>query len=258
MNVMIRLVHAEWHKLRSTRSSWLLAGITLAVTVLVSVLQLGLDTHAESGTLRWGRTAERFADPDAIADLVAIAPVIGLVVAIAGAIALPTEVRYRTITSSYLAVPSRTRLLAAKAVTVAVAGAVLALLVQAVVLGIAFAWLEAVGGDFAITAATVRILVLTPAATALTGVLGVGVGAILHQQVTAVLAVTGWIIVVEQLVAGLAPGLRPVLPFTGAITVLGAGGDDTVSAVRAAVTLTAYTAVAVVAGAQVFRRRDLT
>ena len=255
---MMRLIHAEWLKLRSTRSGWLIGGITVVVSVLVASLQLGLDTHAESGTLQWGRTAERFADPDAIADLVAVAPVIAMVVAIVGSIALPTEVRYRTITSTYLAVPSRPRIVAAKAITVAVAGAALAMLVQGAVLGISFVWLEAVGADFAITSDTARILVLTPAATALTGVLGVGVGAILHQQVAAVLAVTGWIIVVEQLIAGLAPSLRPGLPFTGAITVLGSGGDDTISAGRAAITLAAYTTVAIVTGTQVFRRRDLT
>lgn len=254
---MIRLVRAEWHKLRSTRSGWFLAAATLCMSVLVATLQLGLDTDAENGTLGWGRTAERFSDPDAIADLVAITPVIGLVVAIAGAIALPTEVRYRTITSSYLATPSRGRLLVAKTVAVALAACALACFVQLVVLGLAFVWLSAAGAPFAITAATVEILVLTPAVTACTGVLGVGIGAILHHQVTALLAVTGWIIVVEQLVAGLAPGMRPWLPFSGAITVLGAGGDDAISVTRAGVTLLGYTALAMVVGSSAFRRRDL-
>lgn len=255
---MIRLIQAEWLKLRSTRSSWLIAGVTVAVSALVAGLQLGLDTHADDGSLQWGETAERFADPAAIADLVAVAPVIGLVVAIIGAIALPTEIRYRTIAPTYLAVPSRRRIVAAKAITVAVAGAALAVLVQGAVLAISFVWLNAVGADFAITSDTALILVLTPAAAAGTGILGVGVGAIVHQQVAAVLAVTGWIIVVEQLVAGLAPSLRPILPFTGAITVLGAGGDDSISTARAAITLAAYTSVAIFAGTHVFRRRDLT
>lgn len=107
---MTALVHAELLKLRTTRTFAALVGAALALSLLVVVLRTTLDSglaEQDARSLFGGN-------------------ITGLFVLLLGAIGIAGEWRHRTIATSVLAAPDRVRLLAAKMLSYAAAGVVLA------------------------------------------------------------------------------------------------------------------------------------
>lgn len=122
---MLRLVHAEFVKLRTTQVwFWLL----LAGLALASVLTIG---PIASGAIKVSGD---------LADLFTGAATSYLPVFALGVLSVTTEYRYQTITPSVLTTPARWRLVTAKMITLLLVGAVYAALCILVQLAISLPW----------------------------------------------------------------------------------------------------------------------
>jgi ABC-type transport system involved in multi-copper enzyme maturation permease subunit len=217
---MITLIGVEFYKLRTTR---LLAGLTLAATALVglaTVLMLALGDQLGDGEV--GTIASE-ADLRSAVDVSTIAALFGLVL---GATAIPGEIRYRTMTPSVLATPKRSRVVLAKAVAYAIAGAALAIVVEVGALAVISGWRFATGESVPFGWSVVAVLALAPIVTGAVTAIGVGVGAAIPSQLGSVLVALGWAMVVEQLLSGLIDGVGPWLPVSGAAAAVAAADPE--------------------------------
>lgn len=184
---MTGLVSAELLKLRTTRTA---AGFLIA-TVLLTLLVHGV-TFATT----------EIGDARDLEDAFNGAGIATLLLLILGIVATTGEYRHRTITGSLLATPDRRRYLAAKLIAYVVTGALLGLVATAVTMAAGFPWLAArdqptdllSGGDYALLA------LRGMAAAGIAGAIGVAIGAIVRNQVAAVVGLLIYLFVVEGLV----------------------------------------------------------
>ncbi|MGH8876877.1 MAG: ABC transporter permease [Stackebrandtia sp.] len=196
-----------------------------------------------------------------------------LVPALFGATAVTSEYRHETITYTFLFEPKRHRVLAAKLLAYATAGAGYGV-ITAVSAAIALYGGSAVTGQTLGASPAQVAAVLTGLAAAMTvyTVLGVGVGALLRNQTATLLILGGYLYLVENALAVL-PGFQLVYPFlpggaTAALTessLLGQAAVEVTGQVTVVLTplagalvLTGYAVVAAAAAVAVPMRRDVT
>ena len=203
---MTALLHAELLKLRTTRTFVAFAALTIGSSVLIAGLVALLTEPTRDSVL-----FDVFAS-DTSSFLILVLAVIGI----------SGEWRHRTITSSLLAAPDRLRFLGAKAIAFAAAGLVLSVLTAitvavagTVVLSIRDLPLPALSE---VLAQSGRNAVLA----ALLGAFGVGIGALLRNQIAAVVSLLVLSFVVEPLILALAPHVGRYGPL-GALSVSAAG-----------------------------------
>ncbi len=181
-------------------------------------------------------------------------------------LAVTTDFRYGTITPALLFTPKRTQLLAAKAIALLRAGLVFGLLAFGIGAAIVFPILSSRGvatqldgGDIA------RVIAGGTAATALFAVIGVALGAVIRNQVGAIVTALAMAYVVEPLL-GFIPGVGDAIQkfglgglSSGAIGATGLHEDvKLLGQVPDLLVLAAYAAVLLIAGAVVLRSRDVT
>jgi hypothetical protein len=149
----------------------------------------------------------------------------------------------------------------AKLAAAGVAGLAIAWLSSAAVLAAGLPWLRAKGIEVAVAdpglAARVAGLAV---AVALFAVLGVGLAALLRNQMAAVIVgLLWWTQMIERLLVGVPhqPGLERWLPM-GAASALTRPGDGTLPMRAGALVLAAYGLVLALAGGRLVVRRDLT
>ncbi len=211
---MMTLVRVELLKLRTTRAA---AGV-LAAAIAISLLWSALEAS------RAGKTSA-VAPLSTSAGLTAIITggVWGLLLAaVLGVMVTSGEFRHSTATSTYLGTPHRSRVLAAKAIASAIAGAVLGFAGWVVATGVGLGFAAAQSDQVRISDATMaRYLAGHILAGALLGVVGAGLGALIRSQVPVVIGVFVWAILLESLLGGLFTGVRPYLPYTAATTLAG-------------------------------------
>ncbi len=141
---MTAALHAEFLKLRTTR---LVAGMTslaVALTALIAVLEA-----ATSGTGK-GMAISSLATAGGLRDNLAATGFALLVAALLGVAVTSGEYRLKTATDTYLDQPGRGRVLAAKAVAAAAAGAVLGTAAAATATGIALGFTASRGYPIAL------------------------------------------------------------------------------------------------------------
>jgi ABC-2 type transport system permease protein len=121
--------------------------------------------------------------------------------AIFGVVSATAEFRHHTITTSYLTAPGRPQLLVAKAVLAAGVGAGYAVVCSILALLGMLMGGGSFNGEFgeAMGVAAVALLVF-----ALWSLLGVGLGALLANQVSAIIGLLVYLLLVEQLISGFA------------------------------------------------------
>jgi ABC-2 type transport system permease protein len=247
-----RAISAEFFKLRTTRTSWAVALGSLALVLIISLVA--------------GLTAEFAADATDEApgaDLLQIGGLVQIFALVLGILSVATEFRHGTITPSLLAVPDRARLIVAKLVAALVAGALLGLAAQALCSVIVLPLLssrdidsELAGGD------VVELIAGNTAACALYAAIGVGLGALIRNQVGAIIGALGWIFLIEPLLT-LIPGFEDVIARwfpTGAANALAgtATNADALDQVPAGLLLVVYALLFVAAGLVVLRGRDVS
>ena len=246
---MRRLLAAELIKLRTTRTFAALAGVALVVSLAITILTALLSEPTA----------------DSVLVDVYLSDVSSLFIAILAIVGITGEWRHRTITSSLLAAPRRTRFLLAKTLAFAVAGAVLSVVISLAIALVGTVILElrdlptgSFGDLLELSLANVEI-------AALVGALGVGIGGLVRNQAVAVVVVLMLGFVVEPLVIALAPEVGRFGPFVAlptAITDLGAEALgledlDLVSPGAALAAMCAWIAAAFAGAATLLRARDL-
>jgi ABC-2 type transport system permease protein len=246
-----RLVGSELFKLRTTRTFYGVVGGALA---LVGVIAVGA---AAAGTFGPGDRPG--------GDLLPIASLAQTFALVLGILAVSTEFRHGTITPSLLAVPSRDRLVAAKLVAHVLTGLLLGLAAYAMCAAIVSVLLSVRGIDLGLSGSEVTKIVIggTVAAGLFAG-LGVGLGALVRNQVGAVIGALGWVFIVEPLIAVI-PGISDAVQkygLNGAGNALSGttfdGSESVLGQVPGGLLLLAYTVIFVVAGTLVLRRRDVS
>jgi len=237
---MTALLKAELLKLRTTRTFAAIVGTAAALSLVL--VALGAILGAET-------------DPQALFTNNSITYVIVLL----GAIAMTGEWRHRTITSSVLAAPDRLRLLTAKAVSYSLAGIVLALLVTVSTMVVGTLILDARGEETLGLGGLADVLGRNLAVAALLGPLGVGVGALVRNQIVTVVGLVAMAAVLEPAVSQVAPEVGRFGPMAGAPggVLGGADASGLLAPGLALAVLVAWAGVAFAAGAWRLRRRDL-
>jgi len=187
---MLTSIRNERLKLTSTRLPWLILGFAQLLVVA------GISGKFVSGS-----------DPNDPQTLllafshVGLASVLSLVV---GIMAVAGEYRYRTITDTYLATPSRATVVAAKVVVYSAFGALIGIVSTATALVTAAAWLNAKDSVLSLgMEGAWKTIAGCIVWNICFGALGVGVGALVRNVVGAVSGALVWIALVEGLVAQL-------------------------------------------------------
>jgi ABC-2 type transport system permease protein len=136
--------------------------------------------------------------------VLAQASVASLIIAILGVIAMTGEFGHQTATPTFLATPRRGRVVLAKLLTYAVVGLGYASACTGLVLAVALPWLAAKGVSYSLTASdTARSLAGVGAQVAIYAVFGVAVGALVRNQIAAVVGLVVYLFVVGPILSGI-------------------------------------------------------
>jgi hypothetical protein len=142
--------------------------------------------------------------------------------AVVGIILAAGEFHHTTATPTYLATPTRSRVLVAKATVGATAGAVFGAVSALVATAVGLVFVAAHGYHVTLGAGTLAGHAAGAAlGAALFGAMGVAVGTLVRSQLAGVIGVFVWALVIESLIGGLFTTVRPYLPYTAATTLAG-------------------------------------
>jgi ABC-2 type transport system permease protein len=248
---MTRLIRAEALRLTTTRVYWLLAIGSAAL------IASGVAATAAGTSFTPGLSPAR-----SVLSIAGLAQTIAL---IAGVLSVTGEFRHKTITPAVLITPRRAPLLAAKLITLATAGLAFGLAATATASAITLPLLAARHIPAGLTGSGVAAIIVGGGiATALSAAIGIGVGAIIRNQVGAIVAVLALLYVAEP-VLGFVPDLGAAIQQYG-LGGLAAAATHTVgfpASARllgqpvAALVLAGYATLAVLAGAGLMKGRDI-
>jgi ABC-2 type transport system permease protein len=246
------LIRSELLKQRTTRVSLLLmawmAGL-IGLVVLLHDFSLGASTiAARAGQLKvvgWGTSIG------------------ALFASLVGAMSITAEIRYGTIRPTFLATPNRLRVIAAKVGAGVIAGVLVGLLAEVLTAAIMAAGLGARGILIELTAGDyMQLLAGGAAAAGLFAAIGVGVGALVRNQVGALVGLCVWLLLIETTLIGNVPSAGKFAPGASAGAITGAiQTQDAANLVAPAVgllLLVAYAAAAAGLGAIATARRDVS
>jgi ABC-2 type transport system permease protein len=249
---MIQLVRAELLKLRTTQVWFWMLLLAIAVGVLAVVATLASN------------------DVKSPADVpLLFANANGAIVTafILGVLGITTEFRYQTITPTVLQTPSRWTVVAAKLFSYAIIGLAYALACLAVQLMIALPWLSAKGIDFSLSDPDLRRAIFGfPVIFLLFAIMGIGVGALLRNQIVAMVVGLVFLLALENILVAI-PKVRnayPYLPGGAMQGVLypadepGPDGVDLFSTTGSLLVLLAWALIPALIGAAYTLTRDIT
>jgi ABC-2 type transport system permease protein len=246
---MTRLLGAELFKLRTTRTFYGLTGGCLALVLLIVVLASLLGKPGPNEPV--------------MRNLMGLAGLAQAFALVLGVLAITTEFRHGTITPTLLLVPRRVRLMVAKLGATALCGLALGLLTTGLVALIVAGVTSARDiDDNATTSQVLHMVVGGTIATGLFAVIGLGLGAIVRNQVGAIIGALVYMLIVEPL-ANLIPTFGDWVAKYGLGGTSGAlsqtsGGDNVLSQVPGGLLLAAYAAVLLAIGMVLINRRDVS
>ncbi|WP_404382932.1 ABC transporter permease [Knoellia locipacati] len=250
---MRTLLAAELLKLRSTRATALLALATLLLAVLTVATSVpGVIDENASLSLD---------DPDLLAIVVGTgfgAPLV--LMSLLGVLAFTQEFRYGTITSTYLGEPRRTRVLVAKGLSLALASVVITTVTLAVTLTLTITLIRSQDGNVTFAAQFWQTVAGGFVVMAVYGVIGVAIGALVPNQIAAIVGVVIWMTVVEQMFIEILPEAGRWLPFAAASSLMelsASYGVQLLSVAMGGLVLLGYTASFVLLALRVTPRRDV-
>lgn len=247
---MTALIRAEFLKLRTTRSFWWVVVLALALPVLITISNVASQTFESESDAR---------------SLLSDIGTAGLLMLVLGVVGTAGEYRHGTITSTFLVAPDRRRVLVAKALAAGIVGLAVALASAVLVIGISAPWLSSDGHSLSSLGIggtdLIGIVAGAAAYVAISAMLGVGIGALLTNQVAAVVGVLVLLFILDPVVAALV-GSYGKFSLTGIGIALSGGGDDAgfrvFSAPAAAFVYLGYAAAFTAAAVAVAQRRDVS
>jgi ABC-type transport system involved in multi-copper enzyme maturation permease subunit len=245
---MKALLRAELIKLRTTRTFIALSGVAVATSALIAGLTALLSEPTEQSVL-----FDVFASDTS-----------SLFIMILAIIGITGEWRHRTISGALLAAPDRIRFLLAKTLAFTAAGVLLSVSISVGVAILAYTILEARDLPVPETGEVLGLIGRNALVAALLGALGVGVGAVVRNQVASVVAVLVLGFAIEPALLAFAPEVARFGPVSalpmGLADIpessLGLDGE-LLTPWSAALAMLAWVGAAVAAGAVLLRRRDV-
>jgi hypothetical protein len=256
---VIALLRSELRKLFTTQVWFWMLLIALALTALFvvgTILSDGVE----------GNTSPLLSTPEGQRNLFAItasgAAFLSIVLGIVG---ITGEYRHLTVTPTFLATPRRGRVVVAKLAVYAAVGLVFGVLNALLITAMAVPWLSSRGVHVSLTANRIPLVVLAAViVVGIFGVLGVGVGSLIRNQVAAVVITLVYLFVVENILAAL-PWVRDHLSkwlpgqAAQAVTQVQPGGSTTLlDPWQGGLVLLAYGLVFAILGSLLTVRRDIT
>ena len=176
-----------------------------------------------------------------------------------GALLVTTEYNHGTINQSFLAVPARERLLAAKLVAALLVTAALAVIGAFATVVIAAIWYEGRGETLVVDSTTLPPLLGAVGASALAAGIGVGLGALLRRQTAATVLVLLWLLIGENIVGAIEGDARyaPGHVLAAVVVAHRHGTPDTLAVWPAVIAALVYGAALCAAGFAVVARSDV-
>lgn len=254
---MPRLIAGEFHKLATTRL-WL--GILLAamaITALYTSLQIAFsddpDTWTAPLTTPEGQQTLFGTAASAASPLVAILAAIGMT----------SEYRHRTATTTFLTTPRRGRVVTAKLATYGTVGIGYAIACLAVVTAIALPWLATDDITLSLTDNGLPATITgSIAAVTLYALIGVGLGALLREQVATVVGLLIYLFVLEPILTAI-PALHTWTrylpgPADNALTGITLTNQNFLQPWQGGLVLATYCLTIATVGTYLAHRRDIT
>jgi ABC-2 type transport system permease protein len=238
---------SELRKMRSTRTNLgLLVG--MVALILLAVLLNGLITKKQE-----------LADLENQYAVLSAGTSAALFAALIGVMAITSEFRHGTIRPTFVVTPHRSRVITAKVLASLLMGVVFGLAAIGLSFGIGYAILAGRDIPLALSTSDVLWLVLgTPVLTAAWAALGVGFGALVRNQVFAVIALIVWSMIIDNLLRGLVPSIGGYTPVGASAAIIADPTDYVLSAAAGGLLLLGYVTAFVAAGAALVDRRDVT
>ena len=189
-------VRAELRKLRTTKM-WL--GLTLGGVALVAFYVIVIAFTA--GSARAGNALRDLGDPASVRTVYGVPFEIGYVMPLVmGIIVICGEFRHRTITPTFLSSPRRGRVLVAKALVTGMVGLAMGLVFTVVTAALGAALIAGRGYPTRLTSDGVpRMLALMVVGLGVWAIFGLGFGALLKNQVAAIVAAIALVSLVDSL-----------------------------------------------------------
>jgi ABC-2 type transport system permease protein len=259
---MIRLVRAEWTKLFTTKV-WL--GLLIGACVMAAGFAALLTTFAGE-TQNGAPGLPPVGDPAFEQMAFAVASDTAILFLILGIIGMTQEYRHRTATPTFLTSPRRWRVVVAKLVAYAIAAVPLALVVMGVAVLVVTVYAGARGAAPSFSDENLEVLARSGLVLVIYAVIGVGIGALLRNQVGAIVGSLVYLFVVEAIVASIGPiqGAFKWMPggAVEALTATAGGapsfqGPDLLDAWQGGLLLLGYGLVAALLGTLLAVRRDV-
>jgi ABC-2 type transport system permease protein len=245
---MPALIAAEFLKLRTVRSPWLMLGAAQLIVVA------GISGFVVSN----GHTLHEAQQGSALGH-VGLTSVITLMF---GILAVASEYRHKTITDTYLSTPRRDRVIQSKLVVYTLVGGLCGVLASAVGLATAAAWWAGKGASFSWSDA--RMWQTTGGSIAWNAAfaaIGVGLGALIRNLAGAIAVALAWLALIEGILSQLVgSSLSRWLPFNAGLALGGsgqAGPADPLSRWAGGLVLAAYAVAFAVMAVATTTRRDV-
>ncbi len=244
-------LRAELHKQRSTRTGvGLFAG--MLGLVLFVVLLHGFGLGAETLGSESQQLTVLFGRGEFLATVFA---------ALLGAMSITAEIRHGTIRPTFLVSPWRRRVVVAKVWASMLVGAGFGLAAGVVAAGVGAAALRARGIDVRVDPGDYALLLAGgAAAAALWAAIGVGVGAVVGNQVPTLVGICAWLLFVEGLLVGDAAVVGDVgrfAPGAAGAAISGQDPDYLLAPAVGLLLLALYAGAAGLAGSLATVRRDV-
>jgi ABC-2 type transport system permease protein len=196
---MTALVRAEWTKLFTTKvwlglllgSAAMVAGFAVLFTALA-----GADTDGGPGIPPVG-------NPEYEELVLSVGAQAYILLLILGIIGMTQEYRHRTATPTFLTTPRRSQVVIAKLVAYALAAVPFALVILAVDVLVVMIYAGARGDAPSLSGDNLTTLAMSFVVLVLSTIIGVGVGALLRNQVGAIVGSLVYLLVVEGIVSSI-------------------------------------------------------
>jgi ABC-type transport system involved in multi-copper enzyme maturation permease subunit len=254
---MMGLIRSEFRKISTVRMTYvlLISSILLTATyITMYALLAGFDNGS-------GQTLPPLTSEMSVRMVYSSIGAAYIIVLVFGIIGFTNEIRHRTVTLTYLATPHRGNVIAAKFVAHGVWGIIFA--AANVVIGVPLAmWLVNSREHFEIPLADIwAVSIGTLAAFALYAILGVAIGALVRNQIGAIVGALVWVMFIEAIFIAIIPDVGKWMPAGAASAMLQAralDGAKYLEPVQGGLLLAGYAIVFGVIAAFTTNRKDVS
>jgi ABC-2 type transport system permease protein len=255
---MFGLLKSELRKLTSTRMTWILVAVTVfigALYVSLYALMAGYDTGSGQSVLP-PLTSEISVRMTFTA--VSMGYITILVFGIVGA---TSEYRHRTATLTYLASPKRWHVIAMKFLAHGIFAAAIGVINIAINIPLAL-WIVGTKDHWVMPGDDIKSIgIATIVAFMLYSVLGVAIGALIKNQVAAIVGALTWVTLIERLFTFLLPDVGKWMPAGAADAMLQArslNGGTYLQPMQGALLLFGYAVIFAVIASVTTARQDVS